>query len=139
MAASADASRKLSLPPKKGSEIYRAQENFRGDWRLYNAIIDLLSGEGFVFRNGAENTAGCQLVATLSDALYQLLPEERLSHLKDRSVHLPELFQRLAGPVHNDPAKHNHGRLPPLSRKIVEEMVEKILMARALPAIQSPS
>ena len=78
-------------------------------------------------------------MTALSDVLYEILPEERLQRFKDRSVHVPEVFARLQGDVRNDPTKHHHARLPTLSMKSVQEMVEKLVQARGLPAIQSSS
>ena len=78
MDGSTAAERRLSRPKKKGSEDYQAQANFRGDWKLYNAIIDLLSSNGLGFRKGVEETAGRQLVSALTDVLFVVLPEERL-------------------------------------------------------------
>ena len=57
-AAQGAATARGKLPAKKGSEAYQSQDNFRSDWRLYNAIIDLLGVERVGFRNGCEQTAG---------------------------------------------------------------------------------
>ena len=40
------------LPPKKESEIY--QQNFREDWKLYSAVIDMLEAMNLGFKNGSE-------------------------------------------------------------------------------------
>ena len=59
----------FKLPPKKGSEGYQGQDNFRGDWKLYNDIIDLLQDEEVGFSNGCELTAGKELVSGLWEVL----------------------------------------------------------------------
>ena len=112
------------LPPKKGSEIYRAQDNFRGDWRLYNAVIYVLDEKGVGFRNGAELTAGKELVGVLTDVFFEILPKERLERLESRSFRLPSLFNPLLGPAYNDPARNGHKRLPQLSHADLTRMSE---------------
>lgn len=52
---------------------------------------------------------------------------------------MPEFFARLQGDVRNDPTKYHHARLLTLSMKSIQEMVEKLVQARGLPAIQSSS
>ena len=70
------------LPPKKGSETYQQQQNFRGDWKLYNAVIDMLEAMNLGFKNGRELTAGKELLGLLSDVLYEVFPTERLKQLE---------------------------------------------------------
>ena len=44
-----------TLPPKKGSGIYRAQDNFRGGKRLYNAVIDVLGEKALDFGTAVQS------------------------------------------------------------------------------------
>ena len=138
-AAQGAAAARGKLPAKKGSEAYQSQDNFRSDWRLYNAIIDLLGVERVGFRNGSEQTAGKELVGVLADVLFEVLPAERRKRLEDRGLHFPGFFQPLTTSVYNDPSKHRHGRLPQLTRTDLSRMVEKLLRVRGLPTLQSAS
>ena len=83
------------LPPKKGTDLYQEQENFRSDWKLYNKIIDLLRADEVGFRNGSEMSAGKELIAVLTEVLYEVVPAERRRRLENRGVHLPDLFAPL--------------------------------------------
>ena len=104
-AAQGGAAARGKLPAKKGSEAYQRQDNFRSDWRLYNAIIELLGAENVGFRNGCEQTAGKELVDVLADVLFEVLPKRR-KRLEDRGLHFPVFFQPLTTSIYNDPSKH---------------------------------
>ena len=127
------------LPPKKGTDLYQEQEDFRSDWKLYNKIIDLLRAEEVGFRDGSEMSAGKELIAVLTQVLYEVAPAERRRRLENRGVHLPDLFAPLTREQYNDPSRHKHGRLPHLTRAGISGMVEKLLRVRTLPSLQSPS
>ena len=88
------------LPPKKGTDLYQEQENFRSDWKLYK-IIDQLRAEEVGFRNGSEMSAGKELIAVLTEVLYEVVPAERRRRLENRGVHLPDLFAPLTREQYN--------------------------------------
>lgn len=105
-------SQKLSLAlPSKYSE----KSDIRSDWKSQNDVIDMLEAKKLGFQNGCENTVGRQFVCTVSGVLYQLLVDERLQRLKERSLALPAYFSPLFEKRYNDPTKHKHGKLQPLT------------------------
>ena len=79
---------------------------------MYNAVINILGEKGVGFRNGAELTAGKELVGVLTDVFFEILPKERLERQESRSFRLPSLFNPLLGPAYNDPARNGHKSCP---------------------------
>ena len=67
------------------------------------------------FRNGLQGSVGKSFVRHLGAIFYELTPD-RIDHLKLRGCVVPELFAPLLKSHYNNPAKHGHQRLPPLSK-----------------------
>ena len=125
------------LPPKKGSETYQQQQNFQGNLKLYNAVINMLKAMNPGFKTGSELTVGKELVGVLSNVLYEILPTECLKRLESRGVHMSNFFHPIVGPVYSDPSKHSHSRLPQLTQVDLTGMVEKLVRVRGLPSLQT--
>ena len=104
---------------------------------MYNAVADILGEKGVGFRNGAELTAGTELVGMLSNILFEILPKECLERLEIWSFRLPSLFNPLLKATYNDPARNGHKRLPQLSHADLTRMSEKLLRVRAQPNLQT--
>ena len=121
------------LPEKHQEETGK---RIRGDFKLENDIIDWLENLGLGFRNGGEKTVGKDLVHGLRSVLFQLTPARR-ERLRMRGCNIPELFCPLMQETYNDPTKHHHKELPPLSKSDVDEMASKLLELHCLPPLQT--
>ena len=78
------------LPPKKGANI--ADGQLRGDWRLFNALVDVMERRGLGFTAGTAQTSGKKFLEVLTAVLFRFLVPERLERMRGRNVRLPTLF-----------------------------------------------
>ena len=75
------------LPPKKGANI--ADGQLRGDWRLFNALVDVMERRGLGFTAGTAQTSGKKFLEVLTAVLFRfLVPVARI----DRQSHTFILF-----------------------------------------------
>ena len=79
---------------------------------------------------------GKDLVHGLRSVLFQLTPA-RHERLRMRGCNIAELFCPLMQKTYNDPTKHHHKELPPLSKSDVDEMALKLLELHYLPPFQT--
>lgn len=136
-----DASRRigsqLKLPELRGSEELRERADYRGDWRLYNDLVSFLAEKNLGFTNGCESTSGKAFVSVLANTLFEVLPSSREERLSIRAVQLPQYFrplqQKERDRSYHDPAKHGHGKLPPLQRVRLDELVTQMMEVRSSP------
>ena len=76
---------KLPLPQKKGvaedeggsaASVSVRPQRLRGDWRLFNDLIDLFASRCLGFSGGVEKTSGKTFMNTLASVLFELLVPE---------------------------------------------------------------
>ena len=128
----AKAASAVKLPAKHNGD------DIRGDRLLENAIVDWLESKNLGFRHGLEASVGKSFVRKLRSVLFEL-PHERAERLKQKSCKVPVLFAPLLTTEYNDPTKHGHKRLPPLSKVLLSDMSSTCLELSSIPALQVPS
>ena len=79
--------------------------------------MDWLHTAKLGFRIGLEARVGRSFVLHLRAEFFELTPD-RIDRLKLRGCVVLELFAPLLKAEYNNPAKHGHQRLPPLSKVI---------------------
>ena len=129
----AQAASSTKLPEKHTSD-----DTLRGDGLLENDIIDWLAVAKLGFRNGLETSVGKSFIWKLHSVLFELT-SERVERLQVRGCTVPALFEPLLKKNYNNPGKHGHKRLPPLSRTMIEEMSQSVLELSSVPAVQVAS
>ena len=92
----------------------------RGNWLLYNALIDMLEGRNLGFIGDTMATSGKEFLDALTTVLFEVLVPDRLERMSLRNVHVPQLFAELLGKSHrgtgfNKPQEHGHTKLPELT------------------------
>ena len=111
----------------------------RGDWRLFNALVNLFEREqlGFSASSRLAETSGKEFIETITSVLFQVLVPERMARLKDRCIKIPDYWLRLVedGQVYNDPTSHKHG-LRAMSHALVVEWRDVLYKALLCPWLQ---
>ena len=128
----------IKYPDKIGSG-----NNVRGDFRLFNDIVDMLKENQHGFTQGCEKTSGKELVKAICDGLYYILPH--LDRFKQRYITLPSYFKTIYSEddsgsfvqTYNNPEAHKH-KVHQLDNQVLHTNAQNLYRCLSYPFINVP-